>query len=63
LQLKRTRRIVETSRMVGKVGQWEGAIATWLRDRAMRLTPARTQQKQLEFLYNVEFGQIPLVAG
>jgi 2-polyprenyl-6-methoxyphenol hydroxylase-like FAD-dependent oxidoreductase len=39
LRLPRANSFVSRSRLLGRVGQWENALACWLRDRLFQLTP------------------------
>lgn len=43
----RTRAVTLRSRRLGEMAQWEGALATRLRDIAVRLTPARVMRRQV----------------
>lgn len=54
-RLPRTRKIVEGSWRLGKIAQWENSLAVGMRNSLMRMIPASAQQKQLKFLYEVEF--------
>lgn len=51
----RTRKVVEGSWRAGKVAQWQHPIAVGLRNRLMKLVPQSVQEKQMQFLYEVEF--------
>jgi 2-polyprenyl-6-methoxyphenol hydroxylase-like FAD-dependent oxidoreductase len=51
----RTTNIVKSSWRLGKVAQLENPVMVKLRNAAMRLTPPKAMEKQLEFLYNVSF--------
>ncbi len=55
LRVPRTTKIVEGSWRVGKIAQWENALAVKVRNGLMRMVPASTQEKQMKFLYEVEF--------
>jgi 2-polyprenyl-6-methoxyphenol hydroxylase-like FAD-dependent oxidoreductase len=50
----RTTRIVEQSWQLGRIAQLESPWLTTLRDGAMRLVPARVNEKQMAFLYQGE---------
>jgi 2-polyprenyl-6-methoxyphenol hydroxylase-like FAD-dependent oxidoreductase len=54
-RIARTTTIVKRSWQVGKLAQLENKWLIPLRNAAIRMIPARMQEKQLEFLYSVEF--------
>lgn len=54
-RLARTAWVVNTSRQIGALGQWENPLAIKIRNGLMRLIPAGVQQKQLEKLFAVDF--------
>lgn len=54
-RIGRTTRIVNTSRTLGRVAQWENPLLLKLRNAALRLTPQRVTEGQLKFLYEVSF--------
>jgi len=54
-RLARTTWIINTSRRLGEVGQWENPVFRRLRDGLMRLLPPAVRQRQLERLFGVEF--------
>jgi 2-polyprenyl-6-methoxyphenol hydroxylase-like FAD-dependent oxidoreductase len=54
-RLKRTRHIVNRSRMLGKMAQMEHPFAISLRNGLMRLIPDAVNEKQLEELYATAF--------
>lgn len=57
IRIGRTTRIVNTSYTLGKVGQWENRLLVGFRNTAMRLTPQRVSDQQLDFLFNVSFNE------
>jgi len=54
-RIERTTRIVNQSWRMGRVAQLSNPILIRLRDYAMRKAPAKSMEKQLEFLYTVSF--------
>lgn len=56
LRIGRTTRIVNSSYALGKIGQWSNPLLVGLRNAAMRFTPQRVSDKQLGFLFNVQFA-------
>lgn len=58
VRMKRTHRIVKTSWTLGKIAQWESPLACKIRNLILRSIPQRFNQKQLEFLYNVDFEKV-----
>jgi 2-polyprenyl-6-methoxyphenol hydroxylase-like FAD-dependent oxidoreductase len=56
-RLKRTHYVVNTSRAVGRVAQWQNSILIALRNAAFRLVPPSINEKQLSKLYQVDFGK------
>lgn len=56
LRIDRTTRIVNRSYTLGKIGQLGNPLLVTLRNAAMRLTPQRVSDKQLEFLFNVHLA-------
>ncbi len=54
-RLPRTTQVVNDSWRLGKIGQLEQNWAVTLRNLMMPLIPSRLQEKQLEFLYEVDF--------
>lgn len=55
-RLPRTSRVVKTSWQMGKIGQLENPFLVWMRNAAMRLTPASVSERQLDFLFNISFS-------
>jgi 2-polyprenyl-6-methoxyphenol hydroxylase-like FAD-dependent oxidoreductase len=53
-RMPRTRRIVEQSRRLGALGQWEQPWACWLRDLLTRITPAHLLVRQTEWILDYE---------
>lgn len=49
-RLDHTRKVVERSRMIGRVGQISNPVLVALRNSFMRLTPARVTQQQFDFV-------------
>lgn len=54
-RLARTTWVINTSRRLGAVGQWENSLSRRLRDGLMRLLPPAVREQQLERLFGVEF--------
>lgn len=54
-RLERTTAIVNCSWQLGKLAQLENKWLVALRNAALRMVPAKTNEKQLDFLYKVEF--------
>ncbi|MBC1433922.1 NAD(P)-binding protein [Listeria rocourtiae] len=54
VRVGRTKKIIERSRLIGKIGQLEAPFICRLRNMMMRLAPASSQRKQLSYLYDVE---------
>lgn len=54
-RLARTHHIVNGSWRIGQVAQWENPILIALRNTAFRLIPNSVSQKQLAFVYEVDF--------
>ena len=48
LRFARTARVTKLSRYYGVIGQWRNPALAWLRDTALRMTPARVAAKQYE---------------
>jgi 2-polyprenyl-6-methoxyphenol hydroxylase-like FAD-dependent oxidoreductase len=48
LRVRPTARVVVASRRLGRIAQAEGAVVSWVRDLAMRATPAALMRRQLE---------------
>jgi 2-polyprenyl-6-methoxyphenol hydroxylase-like FAD-dependent oxidoreductase len=57
-RISRTTRIVNTSWQVGKMAQLENKLLTSIRNTLLRLVPPSANEKQLQFLYNVDFADI-----
>ncbi len=55
LRVPRTTKIVENSWRIGKVAHWENSLAVRLRNSLFRLVPQSAQERQMRFLYEVEF--------
>ncbi|WP_309866089.1 FAD-dependent monooxygenase [Desmospora profundinema] len=55
-RIKRTRKIVNTSWSIGKMAQIENRWICSLRNALLRRVPHSFQEKQLEFLYDVDFS-------
>lgn len=58
IRIKRTHWIVKTSWRLGKIAQWESPVACKIRNTLLRSMPSSLNQKQLEFLYNVDFEKV-----
>jgi len=58
LRMKRTRKIVKTSWILGKIAQLSNPGLCQIRDIILRSIPNKVNDKQLEFLYNVNFRDI-----
>jgi 2-polyprenyl-6-methoxyphenol hydroxylase-like FAD-dependent oxidoreductase len=54
-RVARTTTIMNRSRQIGRLAQLENGFLSRMRNAALRLVPARVNEKQLEFLYNVDF--------
>jgi 2-polyprenyl-6-methoxyphenol hydroxylase-like FAD-dependent oxidoreductase len=54
-RINRTTKIVNTSWQVGKMAQIGNPLIASIRDALLRLVPASMNEKQLQFLYNVDF--------
>jgi 2-polyprenyl-6-methoxyphenol hydroxylase-like FAD-dependent oxidoreductase len=54
-RLKRTHAIVNTSRIVGKVAQWENKWLMGVRDFMFRQLPRSINEKQMKSLFEVDF--------
>jgi 2-polyprenyl-6-methoxyphenol hydroxylase-like FAD-dependent oxidoreductase len=54
-RLARTAKIVESSRLIGRMAQLENPWLVRLRNAVLRLTPTAVSEKQLKFLYDVSF--------
>jgi 2-polyprenyl-6-methoxyphenol hydroxylase-like FAD-dependent oxidoreductase len=52
---RRTRKIVNGSWRLGRVAQWESPLLTWARNAAVRATPARVTEKQMQFITDISF--------
>jgi 2-polyprenyl-6-methoxyphenol hydroxylase-like FAD-dependent oxidoreductase len=57
-RITRTTRIVNTSWQLGKIAQVENKLLTHLRNSLLRLIPPSVNEKQLQFLYNVDFAEV-----
>jgi 2-polyprenyl-6-methoxyphenol hydroxylase-like FAD-dependent oxidoreductase len=55
-RIARTTKIVNNSRTLGQVAQWENPLLTGLRNTMLKLTPARVTEKQVKFLTDVSFN-------
>lgn len=55
LRKPRTKKIVEGSWRLGRVAQWEKPWAARLRNSLFRMVPQSVQERQMRFLYEVEF--------
>ncbi|HYG38845.1 MAG TPA: FAD-dependent monooxygenase [Cytophagales bacterium] len=58
LRIKRTTEIVNTSRILGRVAQWDNKIMSATRNFLFKLIPESVNKRQLEFLYNVDFENV-----
>jgi 2-polyprenyl-6-methoxyphenol hydroxylase-like FAD-dependent oxidoreductase len=54
-RIARTTKIVNTSRTIGKIAQWENPLLTTLRNTMMRLTPPGVTERQMKFLTEISF--------
>lgn len=54
-RIGRTTRIVNTSRTMGRIAQLENPFLIRLRNMIFRMTPEKTLEKQMQFIYNVSF--------
>lgn len=57
-RISRTTRIVNTSWQVGKMAQVENKWLLSVRNSLLRLIPPSLNEKQLQFLYNVDFANV-----
>ncbi len=55
IRLPRTTKIVNTSWTLGKVAQWTNPILTTFRNFALKMIPQSVNEKQMDYLFNVEF--------
>jgi 2-polyprenyl-6-methoxyphenol hydroxylase-like FAD-dependent oxidoreductase len=54
-RIGRTTKIVNTSRALGNVAQWENPLLTKFRNALIRLTPPSVTEKQVRFLTDITF--------
>jgi 2-polyprenyl-6-methoxyphenol hydroxylase-like FAD-dependent oxidoreductase len=54
LRVGRTNAMTRQARRMGAMGQWENRVACWIRDRVIALTPARAQERQLEWMFSFD---------
>lgn len=54
-RLARTRKIVDDSWRLGRIAQLDNRFLIWLRNAAVRATPARVAERQMRFLSDVSF--------
>jgi len=54
-RIERTTKIVNTSRILGRIAQWENPILTKFRNTLVKLTPPRITEKQVRFITDVSF--------
>lgn len=54
-RIGRTTQIANASRQIGQIAQWSNPLLCKLRNKAFQLIPASLSEKQLEFLYKVDF--------
>lgn len=54
-RLRRTHYIIRQSRKIGEIAQIENPVLAYLRNAAIRLTPAFIQEKQYSRVYDVDF--------
>jgi 2-polyprenyl-6-methoxyphenol hydroxylase-like FAD-dependent oxidoreductase len=57
-RITRTTRIVNTSWQLGKMAQIENSALSSIRNMFMRLIPPSVNEKQLQFLYNIDFANV-----
>ncbi len=55
IRLPRTTKIVNTSWTLGKVAQLTNPILTTLRNFALKMTPQSINERQMDFLFDIEF--------
>jgi 2-polyprenyl-6-methoxyphenol hydroxylase-like FAD-dependent oxidoreductase len=55
-RIARTTKIVNASRNVGMIAQWENSFLVALRDTAVRLAPNSVAERQMKFLMDVSFN-------
>ena len=54
-RIKRTTKIVNTSRRIGTIAQWENPLLTKIRNAMVRMTPPSVTEKQMRFLTDIDF--------
>jgi 2-polyprenyl-6-methoxyphenol hydroxylase-like FAD-dependent oxidoreductase len=58
-RLLRTKYIIDTSRRIGEVAQWNNSLLVSARNTLMKIMPARLAQKNLDKLLSVDFMKYP----
>lgn len=53
-RLERTNAMTRQARQMGAIGQWDSAVACWLRDRIIARTPQRLRIRQLEAMFRFD---------
>lgn len=54
-RIGRTTQIINTSRRIGQIAQWENKFLTGLRNAALKATPQSVTEKQMRFVYDISF--------
>lgn len=55
LRMKKANTIVTRSRLLGKFAHADTALGTWCRNIIMRLTPVNAGEKQLDWLFDIDY--------
>lgn len=54
MRIKKAHRVVNTSRMLGSISQYENALAIAIRNFILKSTPASVNRNQLEWIFDIE---------
>ncbi|UFH53873.1 FAD-dependent monooxygenase [Spirosoma sp. KNUC1025] len=54
-RLQRTHYVINNSRRIGQIGQWQNPVLAWLRNSLFRLLPSVINEQQQKKLYTVDF--------
>ncbi len=60
LRIKKAHFIVNTSWRIGKLAHLENSMAVWLRNTLMKTMPKAINDKQLDKVFNIEYGKIEI---
>jgi 2-polyprenyl-6-methoxyphenol hydroxylase-like FAD-dependent oxidoreductase len=63
LRFARTARVTTLSRYYGVIGQWRNPALVWLRNAALRMTPARAAAKNYDRFVSYDPWSVPLNEG